>query len=657
MDDPKVLALFVTALRLESQKSGIAANNAFVLVEWCCLLFKTLAGNPLYDNFGLDIVNANAAALEKCFQPPARPSVGHSALVITRRGLRAAFWQKEFRPKAIEETIQALTAKGAQPTARNAVMLGIVAGVCSRHEQAKATFANKKGDYFTYITREIIGSRTAPAPHIIDGLSDFFSDFVTSDDLTKDIVPPLEKGLLRAPEVVLDIVPAIVKPLSNDIDLSAILANNLMKPFLSNAKSSNAAIRQGVLNTFKVIVIQSQDTSILEKVADEILSPLKSGKLASPDHRLLHAAMLLSIPLSSPTADKVITAIPPVALKEGNEAALAAEVAAIGKSVSYKLQEGSELAKAITDAFAKGLSDKKINTRRIWVLKTGDILSSFATEPVPDNVAKFAEAVASPLCDTWSEILKNPSAAVQNTLITGAYVFATLAYQSLSKIDSPAVKTILKKASVSKETLVYDPKPSFLLNHRVYGRLTTEDDLQWFLCALAASVVDLPASTPVVRSAWSQAFVYLSSSPTVPSHIRKEACGTLSKLYAKNPTIIAEAVIAGIWQWVVSIENADKDSIASSAKFDKTHLHVTLRSICLNKEELTRMGVEQDLELLERQMCSLLVLSRPDLIPRSSWIDTVLRVGLDPGSLALRHEQDLLGEIIQRTTFDQVGMA
>ncbi|KAI0142174.1 armadillo-type protein [Pestalotiopsis sp. NC0098] len=656
VDDPKVLALFVTALRLESQKSGIAANNAFVLVEWCCLLFKTLAGKPLYDNFGLDIVNANAAALEKCFQPPARPSVGHSALVITRRGLRAAFWQKEFRPKAVEETIQALTAKGAQPTARNAVMLGVVAGVCSRHEQAKSTFANKKGDYFTYITREIIGSRTAPAPHIIDGLSDFFSDFVTSDDLTKDIVPPLEKGLLRAPEVVLDIVPAIVKPLSNDIDLSAILANNLMKPFLSNAKSSNAAIRQGVLNTFKVIVIQSQDTSILEKVADEILSPLKSGKLASPDHRLLHAAMLLSIPLSSATADKIITAIPPVALKEGNEAALAAEVAAIGKSVSYKLQEGSELAKAITDAFAKGLSDKKINTRRIWVLKTGDILSSFASEPVPDNVAKFADAVASPLCDTWSEILKNPSAAVQNTLITGAYVFATLAYQSLSKIDSPAVKTILKKASVSKEALVYDPKPSFLLNHRVYGRLTTEDDLQWFLCALAASVVDLPASTPVVRSAWSQAFVYLSSSPTVPSHIRKEACGTLSKLYAKNPTIIAEAVIAGIWQWVVSIENADKDSIASSAKFDKTHLHVTLRSICLNKEELTRMGVEQDLELLERQMCSLLVLSRPDLIPRSSWIDTVLRVGLDPGSLALRHEQDLLEEIIQRTTFDQVAL-
>ncbi|ETS84164.1 hypothetical protein PFICI_02189 [Pestalotiopsis fici W106-1] len=656
VDDPKILGLFVTAIRLESQKPGIAANNAFVLVEWCCLLLKSLAGTPLYEKFGLDIIHANAAALERCFQPPARPSVGHSALVITRRGLRAAFWQKEFRPKVVEETIQALTAKGAQPTAKNAVMLGVVAGVCSRHDQAKSTFASKKTDYFTYITREIIGSRTAPAPHVTDGLSDFFSDFVTADDLTKEIVPSLEKGLLRAPEVVLDIVPPIVKPLSLEIDLSAVLANNLMKPFLSNAKSSNAAIRESVLNTFKVIVIKSQETSILEKVADEILGPLKSGKLASPDHRLLHASMLLSIPLSSTMADKVITALPPTALKEGNEAALAAEVATISKSVSYQLQQGSELPKAAIDAYAKGLSDKKINTRRVWILKTGDILSTFASEFVPDNVAKFADAVVSPLCDTWAEILKNPPAAVQSTLITGAYVLATLAYQSLSQIDTPTVESALKKASVSKETLVYDPKPSFLLNHRVYGRLTTDDDLRWFLCALAASVVDLPAATPSVRSAWSQAFIYLSSSPTVPSHVRKEACGTLSKLYAKNPAIIAEAVIAGIWQWVESIETADKDSIASSAKFDKTHLHVTLRSICLNKEEFERMGAEQDLELLEQQMCSLLVLSRPDLIPRSSWIDTVLRVGLDPGSLALRHEQDLLDEIVKRTTFEQVTL-
>ncbi|KAH6652528.1 armadillo-type protein [Truncatella angustata] len=652
--DPKLLTPFVTALRQESQKPAIAPNNAFVLVEWCCLLFKSLAGTPLFDQFSVDIINANAAALERCFQPPTRLSVAHSALVITRRGLRAAFWHKEFRPKAVQDTIQALTAKAAQPTARNAVMLGVVAGVCSRHDQAKTLFETKKTEYFTFLTREIIGSKTALPTHIADGLGDFFSDFVTSEDLTKDVIPPIEKGLLRAPEVVLNIVPAIIKPLSNGIDLAAVLAGNLIKPFLSNAKSSNPAIRQSVLDVFKVVAIKSHDTTSLEKVADEIIGPLKSGKLPSADHRVVHSEMLVSLPLSGSIAQKIITALPPTAAKEGNEAALLAEVAAISKAVSYELQQDRELPKPLLDAYAKGLADKKINARRIWILKTGDVLSTFSSQPLPASVVKFAEAVVTPLSDSWAEVLKNPPAAVQSNLITGAYVFTTLAYQNFANIDNAGVKAALKKAAVSKETLVYEPKPSFLLNHRVYGRLTVEDDLRWFLCALTASVAGLETAAPEVRSAWSQAFIYLASSPTVPPQIRKEASGTISKLYAKSPTVIAEAVIAGLWQWIESTETADKESIASAAKFDKTHLHVATRSICLNKEDLTRMGSEPDVESLEKQMCSLLVLLRDDLIPRCSWIDTVLRVGLDPASLALRHEQDLLGEIIKRTSFGQV---
>ncbi|KAI1879333.1 hypothetical protein JX265_002287 [Neoarthrinium moseri] len=651
VDDSKVLAPFVTALRLESQKPGIAAKNAFVLVEWCCLLLKGLAGTSLYDKFGLDIIHANAAALERCFQPPCRPSVAQSAIVITRRALRAAFWYKGYREKAVQDAIQALTAKAGQPTTRNAVMLGVVAGVCSRQDQAKATFTEKKADYFTFFTREIIGSRTAVPDHLVSGLGDFFLDFVTLDDLNKDVIPPIEKGLLRAPEVVLDIVPAFVKSLSENIDLSSILGGRLMKPLLSNAKSSNPAIRQNVLNTFKAVSAKSHDVKMLEQVADEILGPLKTGKLASADHRVLHSEMLAVIPLSEPIATKITDSLPAAAAKEGNEAALAAELTVISRAVSHQLRQGVALAKPVVDAFVKGLSDKKINARRVWLLKVGDILadSSSPAKAVAPNVAKFAEAVAVPLSDTWAEILKNPPAAVQSNLITGAYIFTTITFQTLIHIESDSIKTILKKAAVSKESLVLEPKPSFLLNHRIYGRLSSEDDSRWCLSALAAVVADLPKATPAVRSAWSQGFIFLSSSPTVPPQIRKETGEALSKLYANEPALISEAVIAGLWQWVESTEVAEKDSVVAAAKFDNTHLHAILRSISLTKEEFAKLGLEPQPEVLEKQMCSLLVLSRPTLIPRSSWIDNVLRVGLDPGSLALRHEQDLLQEIIAKT--------
>ncbi|KAK6822715.1 hypothetical protein PG990_015160 [Apiospora arundinis] len=657
--EPKVVAPFITAMRLESQKAGIAPNNAFVLVEWCSLLLSTIAATPMLGQFGLDIIHANAAALEKCFQPPTRSSVADSAITVTRRGLRAAFWQKEFREKFIQDVVQALTTKAAQPTARNAVMLGVVAGVSSRHEKAKPVLASKKADYFGFYTREIAGSKMPLPDHIASGLRDFFLDFVTFEDLTKEVVPSIEKGLLRAPEVVLNLVPGLVRSLPEDMDLSNILGSHLMKPLLSNVKSSNPVIRQAVRTTFETTVSKCRDFKILEQVADEILGPLKSGKLASADHRVLHSEMLQSLPLSATIASKVTAALPPVVGKEGNELALAAELSAFTCCVSYEIQHDVELAKPVSDAYVKGLADKKIPSRRLWILKTGEILSHFnnSQEAIPLNAVKFVESIANPLADTWAEVNKNPAAAVQSTLISGAYVVTVLAYQIIARVESQSIKPTIKKAAVSKECLVFEPKPSFLLNHRIYHRLSGEDDLRWFLAALSAVVVDLEETPSSVRSAWSQALIFLASSPTVPPQIRKETCETITKLYAKQPTLLSEAVVAGLWQWIESIELSDKESVAASAKFDKTNLHLPLRSICLTEEDFKKEGSDRDLEAMEKQMCSLLALARPNLIPRSSWIDSCLKVGLDPGSLVKKHEASLLQEITDKTSFEQKSTA
>ncbi|KAK8022266.1 eIF-2-alpha kinase activator GCN1 [Apiospora rasikravindrae] len=657
--EPKVVAPFINALRLESQKAGIAPNNAFVLVEWCGLLLSTIAATPMLGQFGLDIVHANAAALEKCYQPPTRSSVADSAITVTRRGLRAAFWQKEFRGSFIEDVVKALTTKAGQPTARNAVMLGVVAGVSSRHEKAKPVLASRKADYFTFYTREIAGSKIQLPDHIATGLRDFFLDFVTFEDLTKEVVPSIEKGLLRAPEVVLGLVPGLVSSLPKDMDLSTILGGHLMKPLLANVKSSNPVVRQAVKTTFVTTVSKCQDFKTLEQVADEILGPLKSGKLASADQRVLHSEMLQSLPLSASIASKVTAALPLVVGKEGNELALAAELSAFTCCVSYEIQNNVELAKPVLDAYVKGLADKKIPARRLWILKTGEVLShsNNAQEAIPSNAVKFAESIASPLAESWAEINKNPLAAVQSTLISGAFVVTVLAYQVFAQVESQSIKDSIKKAAVSKESLVFEPKPSFLLNHRIYNRLSAEDDLRWFLAALSAVVVDLAEAPGSVRSAWSQALIFLASSPTVPPQIRKETCETITKLYAKQPTLISEAVVAGLWQWIESTELSDKESVAASAKFDKTNLHLPLRSICLTEEDFKKEGTERDLEAIEKQMCSLLALARPNLIPRSNWIESCLKVGLDPGSLVLRHEASLLQEITDKTSFEQKSSA
>ncbi|KAF3063949.1 Translational activator GCN1 [Daldinia childiae] len=657
--DAKVLTPFITSLRQESQKPGIAAKSAFVLVEWCSILLQELAGKPLWDKFGLEIIYADAAALEKCLQSTTRPNVAQSALVVTRRGLRAAFWCGEFREKVIQDAVKALTTKGAQPTARNAVILGVIAGVSYRHAEAKNILTTTKPEYFTFFTRELVGSRTPVPAHIATGLGDFFSDFVTLDDLDKDIIPPIEKGLLRAPEVVLDLLASLIRALPKDLDLSQALNGRLLKPLLSNAKSSNPTIRDGVLAAFREVVARSHDEKLTDQVAEEILNPLKSGKLASADHRILHSQMLDHVPLSNSIATKIATGLPPIATKEGNEGVLGAEISVIGRAVSYLLNDGTDLPKPVVDAFVKGLSDRKIPSRRLWLLQAGEVFVPFTQESqsVSENAAKLIEAISGPLADTWAEITKNPAAAAQSGLIVGAYVSSALSLQVLPKTDGVTVKPTLKKPAVSKECLVADPKPSFLLNHRVYGRLSTEDDARWFLRALAAIYNDVPKAPKNVQVVWFQALIYLVSSITVPPQVRKEANETVSRLYVRDPYFFAEIAIDGLWRWIESSHMEDKDSIAASAKFENAHLHLILRSICLSDDEFKHLGAQKSQEGLAKQMCSLLVIARNDLVPRASWIDLCLRVGLDPGSLAQKYEEELLRQVIEKTSFDQKSSA
>ncbi|KAI5921018.1 armadillo-type protein [Camillea tinctor] len=653
--DAKTLAPFVATLRQESQKLGIASSSAFVLVEWCSVISKALADNALWDQLGPDVVAANTSALEKCLQPTAKPGVAHSALVVTRRALRAAFWYKSFREKTIRDVVQALTAKGSQPTAKNAVMLGVVAGVCSRHDEAKGVLTTLKPQFFTFFTRELVGSRTAIPPHIASGLRDFFSEFVTLEDLERDVIPPVEKGLLRAPEVVLDLVTSLLHLLPRSLDISEILWGHLLKPFLSNVKSSNPSIREGVLAAFREAAASSHDPNILDTVADEVLNPLKSGKLASPDQRILHCQMLEALSMSNPIATKIATGLTPIASKEGNEGALGSEVSIISQAAIFLLKDGVDLPRPLIDAFVKGLKDKKIPSRRLWVLWAGEILLPFTenSQPVPENVVKFYEAIVVPMSETWAEIIKNPSTAAQSGLIAGAYVFATLALQAWAEVDSSAIKSALKKVAVSKEYLSADPKPSFLLNHRIYSRLGTEDDLRWFLRSLVAISTDVPKAPTSVQITWSQAFIYIVSSTVTSPKVRKEAQETMSRLYVHSPQFISSVMTDGLWRWIESADSADKDSVAASVKFDTSNLHLVLRAICLSVEDFNKHHTQRNENVLEAQMCSLLVIARNDLIPRVSWIELCLKVRLDPGTLTQKFGDDLIQQVISKTDFNQ----
>jgi hypothetical protein len=108
-----------------------------------------------------------------------------------------------------------------------------------------------------------------------------------------------------------------------------------------------------------------------------------------------------------------------------------------------------------------------------------------------------------------------------------------------------------------------------------------------------------------------------------------------------------------LWKWLQSLTSGDKDSAAAAAKTENSNLHLVVKSICLPPTESGRFGAEVGTTLREQQMVSMLVISRPELLPHISWIDLCLRVEVDPGDLARKYSDALVEQILTITSFDQ----
>lgn len=552
----------------------------------------------------------------------------------------------------MNQSVSALAAKAASPSPHNAVILGFIAGVSSRLPSRRDALQSRKADYNAFYLREVIGSRTALPAYIADGLHDYFCSFVSLEDLKREIVPAVEKALLRAPEVVLnDLVAPMIQSLPEELDLSDILVSNLLKPLTANVKSTNAVIRSGALRTFSTTVSRCSDEKSLEKVADELLTPLKQGKVTAADQRTSFSQMLSALKSSPGLATKVPTGLAPVAVKEANEAAAAAETEAISKHLQYGLQHDIAPDAATTDAFVKGLGEKRLPFRKLWGLRLAETLWPLNEDLLQKpHVAPLIDATAGKLIDIWNEVLANPMPAIQTGQVSVACAATALSLSKLAKLSGLKCASTLKKVSISDRVLAMQPKPSFLLNARVYTKLTGTDDLTWFLRALAASADNAPAvlQSQEVAEAWAQAYIYLIAASGVPASAKSEASRTLRELYLAQPAPIAKLVTDGISRWCIDVEQDAKESAAVASRAGRNDLYKVVRCVSVAKEDAERAStVSQD--ILDKQLVDLLIVCRSDLVPRAEWIETCLKTGTDPGDLVRRSSADCMKAIIAVT--------
>jgi len=634
------LPALVDFLKTECLKKSIALVNAFVLVDWCSVFLLQFSGAPeQWAKYGLDVTLALARVLETCMGASISRRAGRiqeSALVSTRRAFRSLFRSK-MGEDILSKLVSLLTAKSPSSTPGNAVLLGVMAGVSSRLPAVKPALERHKQDYYAFYVREIVSSRNQLPDHISNALHDFFDSFTTLEDLRTEVIPPLEKALLRAPEVVLnDVVTPMILALPDSMDLSDVLLGNLLKPLLANIKSTNPTIRAGTLRAFQTLASRSSTDSVVDKIADEVINPLKQGKVNGVDQKVLHAQLLTALPESTSISRKIPVALVAVALKEPNEPAVVAEVFALTKHLKFGLANNIPFDKSVSDAFVKGMADKRIPVRRLWALHAADLLWDLTPEQTTlPEILSFYQVSLPKLVELWQEVIANPVPATQNGLVTVGLLVTALLSRKTQYLDDDKLKNLCKKADVVTQSLSIKPKPSFLLNPRVYSKLTSEDDIETAtraLNAIAPWLAEASTSTEV-REAWAHAYIFFIVAQGISTKAKVVAKAALTRVYVETPGSISNVMIAGLWSWYKLDIQGDKESAAMASKTGATELHNVLASICLPEESLKKLGASIEVAILQEQSKNLLLLARPEIVLRASWIDLCLRMGVDPGQL------------------------
>lgn len=645
------VSLFVKAYIGETSKTAIAPSNAFVLLEWGSVVLQHCATHlPAWDTYGLDVVIQEVKMLDLCLSSDARGSIKHSALVVTRRALRKLFKETQIGASAIQTIVCKLSARSQGLGVKSALVLGVVAGVCARLPSRRSELEAVKDLYYSFYVREFLGSRTPVAEHIVAVYNDFFTNFATSEDLHKDVVPALEKALLRAPEVVLnDLISPMIEALPQEVDLSDALADHLLKPLLTNVKSQNPSIRNGAMSAFTACVGRVNDDKKLEKVVDDVLDPLRSTKLPTSEQRVIHARMLSLIPYHNARSASVCNGLATTAVKESNEPAIAAETSALASHLSFLLtSDGNADEKAlpcpVIEAFSKGLADKRPAVRRIWAMRVGEIIWRVKDQSVKSVAAiHFFETITSKMVDIFDEIIANPQPCVQSGIAGAAYVVVAT-YSCLAAIaQSENIKALIRKSKIYDRAFSSTQKGS-LLNHRIYTKLSAQEEASWIIRALQAysrkelGVEVLPAS----GDAWAQAFLYFITAADVALTEKKEAVAALHAVYVAQPEPVAELIIQGLWTWYTHIEQDDKDTPATAAKTGISKLYLAFRSIFPTSKE---QGNIVGRDILCNQLIRSLALARPEILPQVNWIELCLQVGVDPGDIARSRSAECIDQV------------
>ncbi|OZJ04029.1 hypothetical protein BZG36_03770 [Bifiguratus adelaidae] len=650
---------------LKGGPEGYATSSTtrFNILVWICTIFAAAFSAPdtksvqVYFGPLLDGVIGLIESLS--FGDDSKVNLKRSAIVQTRRMLRKCLTK-------VEDILQhALHTPTIEPPYKKAPFLGVVIGTLLHAKQnvkdAEQVVEKYKSDILKFYVAHIISSKTIVPEHCATGLNIFFQRCVTEDGFVRDVLPTLEKMVLRSPEAALYSIALVISGLS--FDPSQIFGKGLLEQLLNQLRSSSEVVRKHAESLWMVLAQFSRQASHLQVIVSQLSSLLTNNKVTNADQRAAFYRCLgqLASAANPEISRSSLTLCLKMVSKEANETAATFAIDAAGKHWSVTLAQSASQADAGTDAIKAamtGMTSTKAAIRKAWACAVGDMLWS-AGASASDALKKASVPLVKSMLASFNKLATNPLTFKDGPL--EGYVLAATLTGRLREWAEPAALELVKSEKIEDKCLATAPKPSFLVWDRIYTKLTAVEELSWFIRALESITVgfdEKPDQNQAFSNMVAYAWIYLIT--RAPQHeSRRTAYETLSKLNQSHPLQVGPVLRQGLRQWVLDLEHKPKDALpvqllanapVEMPSVTNYKLSRLLTSITTFKQPRTDKEQTPVLDALAE--CFLLAHHPAIISPTAKydWISLVQRTMSDPGKLVETYSPQLQGDIEKHLT-------
>jgi hypothetical protein len=136
---------------------------------------------------------------------------------------------------------------------------------------------------------------------------------------------------------------------------------------------------------------------------------IETGKVSSPEHRIILLQALAHVRQSPDVVNTVIDGLLPIVSKESNESSLSKAIEILGLHAGFLLRSEHDMSfvEKIRESAANGLSSSKVGTRKAWAIAIGRMVWE-VTESPTNSLIKLVHKSLIQLMSTLGKIQSNP---------------------------------------------------------------------------------------------------------------------------------------------------------------------------------------------------------------------------------------------------------